>query len=306
MTIDAANPIETVTIPASVFAMGDASGDGRRPDGEDPVHEVAVGAFTIDATAVTNDAFAHFVDATGHRTEAEERGSSPVFHLAVAADAGDVSIAAPGAPWWRDVRGADWRRPGGPRSDLDGLGHHPVVHVSWDDASAYAAWAGRRLPTEAEWELAARGGLIGARYPWGDDLLGDDGSWRCNIWQGSFPDVNTGDDGWLTTAPVRTYEPNGYGLWQMVGNVWEWCADHFGAGWYARSPRNDPTGPADGPGRVIRGGSYLCHESYCHRYRCAARSMSSAHSPSANLGFRTAGPARTSTPGADPDPPGAP
>jgi formylglycine-generating enzyme required for sulfatase activity len=163
--------------------------------------------------------------------------------------------------------------------------NHPVVHVSWRDATAYAAWAGKRLPTEAEWEYAARGGLEGARFPWGDDL---GRRWNLNIWQGRFPDVNTGEDGFLTTAPVRSFRPNGHGLWQTVGNVWEWCADWFAADWYARSPSSDPRGPEEGTARVMRGGSYLCHSSYCYRYRVAARSANTPDSSSGNLGFRCA------------------
>ncbi|GAA1115934.1 formylglycine-generating enzyme family protein [Kribbella jejuensis] len=267
--------------------MGNGLGDGNVGDGETPVHEVEVAGFRIDATSVTNADFARFVESTGYRTEAETFGYSAVFHLALAAESDEVMGPASGTPWWAGVRGADWRHPGGSRSDLDGLDDHPVVHVSWNDATAYCKWAGRRLPTEAEWEYAARGGLDGKRYPWGDELIGPDGQWRCNIWQGEFPRTNTEEDGYLTTAPVRTFEPNGYGLWQMVGNIWEWCGDWFGPRYYKFSPAANPTGPSLGAARVMRGGSYLCHDSYCNRYRNAARSSNTPESSMGNAGFRT-------------------
>ncbi|HTJ37627.1 MAG TPA: formylglycine-generating enzyme family protein [Dactylosporangium sp.] len=278
---------EQVLVPAQTFAMGDAHGDGARPDGEGPVHDVRLEAFTIDATAVTVRDFARFVNETGYRTEAETFGYSAVFHLFLAADDEDVLGRSPQTPWWLGVRGADWAHPSGPLSTVDGAEDHPVVHVSWNDAAAYCAWAGRRLPTEAEWECAARGGLPGARYPWGDDL--PDGEWPCNIWQGDFPARNTAADGFAATAPVRSYRPNAYGLWQPVGNVWEWCADWFDPGYYARSPLDDPRGPGAGHARVLRGGSYLCHDSYCNRYRNSARSSNTPDSSMGNSGFRTVG-----------------
>ncbi|WP_350278044.1 formylglycine-generating enzyme family protein [Kribbella sp. HUAS MG21] len=281
--------IEQVVLRGGMFAMGNDNGDENAGDGETPVHEVEVAPYSIDATSVTNADFARFADATGYRTEAEIFGYSAVFHLALAAEPDEVMGPASGTPWWAGVRGADWRHPGGSRSDLDGLDDHPVVHVSWNDAVAYCRWAGRRLPTEAEWEYAARGGLEGKRYPWGDELLGDDGEWRCNIWQGEFPRANTEEDGFLTTAPVRTFERNGYGLWQMVGNVWEWCEDWFGPRYYKFSPAQNPPGPSLGAARVIRGGSYLCHDSYCNRYRNAARSSNTPESSMGNAGFRTVG-----------------
>ncbi|WP_239082500.1 formylglycine-generating enzyme family protein [Actinoplanes teichomyceticus] len=279
-----------MTVPAQVFRMGDAHGDGRPADGERPVHPVRVHAFTIDATPVTVADFRAFVTATGYRTEAESYGWSAVFHLAVT-DPGRVVGRMAGAPWWLGVEGADWAHPDGPSSTAGD--DHPVVHVSWHDARAYAAWAGRRLPSEAEWECAARGGRAGLRYPWGDTLPE---RWACNIWQGDFPARNTAEDGWVTTAPVRAYPPNDYGLYQPVGNVWEWCADWFSPGYYARSPVDDPRGPASGSSRVIRGGSYLCHDSYCNRYRNAARSSNTPDSSTGNTGFRTvaaSGPANT-------------
>ncbi|GIH98567.1 formylglycine-generating enzyme family protein [Planobispora takensis] len=277
---------DDVALPGGVFAMGDAFGEGYPADGETPVHAVRLEPFRVDVTAVTVRRFAAFVAATGYRTEAEVYGSSAVFHQALAAERADVLGAVAAAPWWLRVRGADWSHPYGPLSDVAGLQDHPVVHVSWSDALAYCAWAGRRLPTEAEWEYAARGGLAGRRFAWGDETT-PDGRWMCNIWQGRFPRVNTGEDGWLATAPVRSYPPNGFGLYEVAGNVWEWCADWFSPSYYARSPERAPQGPESGEHRVMRGGSYLCHRSYCHRYRVAARSSNTPESSSGNCGFRT-------------------
>lgn len=283
--------VEQRSVPAGTFRMGDSFGDGNPFDGERPVRPVTLNGFEIDATSVTNADFAAFVDDTDYRSEAEAFGFSAVFHLVVAADEGDLLGRAPSAPWWLGVRGADWRHPEGPRSDLGGRDDHPVVHVSWNDAQAYCAWAGRRLPTEAEWERASRGGMERARFPWGDELLGPDGAWRANIWQGTFPTENTRDDGWITTAPVRSFEPNGFGLWQTVGNVWEWCADVFDVHAYEARAGSVPPADlsklgADAP-RVLRGGSYLCHDSYCNRYRNSARSSNTPDSSMANAGFRT-------------------
>ncbi|WP_433377354.1 formylglycine-generating enzyme family protein [Actinoplanes sp. CA-142083] len=278
--------VEQRSVPAQTFRMGDHHGDDRHGDGETPVHEVTLGAFRIDATTVTNEDFAAFVADSGYVTEAERYGFSAVFHSAVAADRADIMGPAGGAPWWYGVRGADWAHPGGRRSSLEGLADHPVVHVTWHDAAAYCAWTGRRLPTEAEWECAARGGADGERYPWGDGLSSD---WLCNIWQGAFPRHNSGADGWVTTAPVRSYRPNAYGLWQPVGNVWEWCADWWDRDYYSVSPAIGPAGPATGEQRVMRGGSYLCHESYCNRYRNSARSANTPDSSTGNTGFRTVG-----------------
>jgi len=285
-------PTGQVPVPAGSFAMGDAFGEGYPADGELPVHSVTLGAFHIDVTAVTNAAFAAFVADTGYVTEAEQLGLSAVFHLLARAERSDILGAATGTPWWLVVRGADWRHPYGPASVAPP--NHPVVQVTWHDALAYAAWAGKRLPTEAEWEYAARGGLAGARYPWGDELR-PRSRWRCNIWQGTFPTHNTAEDGFLGTAPVKQYAPNGYGLFNVAGNVWEWCADWSAADTYARragTPVVDPSGPAepDASGRrVMRGGSFLCHDSYCNRYRVAARSGNTPDSAACNIGFRCAG-----------------
>lgn len=276
-----------IRLAGGEFAMGDAFGEGYPADGETPVHPVGLVPFHIDETAVTNAQFATFVKATGYVTDAEQYGSSAVFHIVVAATSADVLGSAAGTPWWINVRGAHWRRPEGARSDIADRQNHPVVHISWNDAAAYAGWAGKRLPTEAEWEYAARGGLAGRRYAWGDELT-PGGRWRCNIWQGDFPHHNTAEDGYLTTAPVKAYRPNGYGLWNTAGNVWEWCSDWFSPSYYAESPPTDPQGPHTGTTRVMRGGSYLCHNSYCNRYRVAARSSNTPDSSSGNLGFRCA------------------
>jgi formylglycine-generating enzyme len=284
--------VEQVTLPGGVFAMGDAHGDGFHGDGETPVHLVELSPFTIDATSVTNADFARFTRASGYVTEAESFGYSAVFHLVVAADPDDLLGRPPGAPWWVGVRGADWQHPEGRHSGIGERWDHPVVHVSWNDARAYCAWAGRSLPTEAQWEYASRGGLPGARYPWGDELLGADGAWQANIWQGTFPEKSTKDDGFITTAPVRSYQPNGYGLWQTVGNVWEWCEDTFSPAAYSQrantgTTNRDPCEDGSRLLRVMRGGSYLCHESYCNRYRNAARSSNTPDSSTGNTGFRT-------------------
>jgi formylglycine-generating enzyme required for sulfatase activity len=262
-----------VLIPGGTFLMGTDDADGYPEDREGPVREAKLDPFWIDRCAVTNDEFAAFVDATGHRTTAESYGWSFVFYALLTPESASSAFGeVPAAPWWRAVRGADWRHPQGPGSDLTGRGDHPVVHVSWHDAMAYCAWAQATLPSEAQWERAARGGLEQKRYPWGDELL-PDRRWRCNIWQGEFPLRNTSEDGYLGTAPVRSYEPNGFGLFQMVGNVWEWCTD----AWSAEA-------------KAMRGGSYLCHESYCYRYRVAARTSNTPESSAGNVGFRCARP----------------
>jgi sulfatase modifying factor 1 len=280
--------VPQASIPGQFFAMGDANGAGNAGDGEWPVHEVWVDAFQLDATTVTNADFSRFVAATGYHTEAEIFGYSAVFHLALRAELHDILGQPPEVPWWLGVRGADWEHPAGPLSTLNELMSHPVVQVTWNDAQAYCAWAARRLPTEAEWECASRGGLASQRYPWGDDWDGDGGPrHRANTWQGIFPTVNTEADGWLTTAPAQHFEPNAYGVWQSVGNVWEWCSDWWSAKYYEHSPERNPAGPNTGLQRSMRGGSYLCHDSYCNRYRNSARASNTADSSAANVGFRT-------------------
>ncbi|MFP5332494.1 MAG: formylglycine-generating enzyme family protein [Acidimicrobiia bacterium] len=276
-------------IAAGCFDMGSDDADAVFGDGEGPVRTVELSTFAIAPTTVTNRQFAEFVGDAGHVTDAERFGWSFVFEGFVAPDA-EVIGSVSTAPWWAAVRGAYWRAPEGPGSGVDDRLAHPVVHVSWNDAVAYCNWAGTRLPTEAEWEKAARGGLEGVRFPWGDELMVD-GEHQCNIWQGRFPIENTGEDGYPGTAPADAFHPNGLGLFNMSGNVWEWCADWWSADWHraARSEtRVDPQGPPTGTAKVMRGGSYLCHDSYCNRYRVSARTSSTADSSTSHTGFRPA------------------
>ncbi|MDF6022612.1 formylglycine-generating enzyme family protein [Streptomyces sp. JH34] len=273
-----------VLLPGGSFLMGTEDPEGFPADGEGPVREVRVPAFRIDAHAVSNRRFAEFVSATGHVTEAERFGWSYVFAGFLPAALRRGAGRPEGTPWWCGVEGARWDTPEGPGSGIEDRGDHPVVHVSWNDARAYSRWAGARLPTEAEWEYAARGGLEQARYPWGDDLT-PGGEHRCNIWQGHFPTKNTAEDGYAGTAPVDAYQPNGFGLYNMAGNVWEWCQDWWGTT-HPAGRRSDPRGPGAGDAKVMRGGSYLCHRSYCNRYRVAARTRNTSDSTTGNLGFR--------------------
>ena len=278
-------------LPGGMFLMGSNDADARSEDGEGPVREVTVSAFDMDRIAVTNAQFEAFVAATGYRTEAETFGWAYVFKGLLSkprqrrlTTAHEVAAA----PWWLAVPGACWRKPEGPGSSLKGRLHHPVVQVSWHDAVAFAEWAGKRLPTEAEWEYAARGGLVGKRLPWGDELT-QRGRHRCNIWQGRFPDANSLEDGYFGTAPAKCYRPNGFGLYNTVGNVWEWCADWFGPDWHLTHAGGiDPAGPETGTAKVLRGGSYLCHDSYCNRYRVSARYSNAPDSATGNAGFRCA------------------
>jgi formylglycine-generating enzyme len=255
-------------------------------DGEGPVRAVRLDSFWIDAFAVSNRRFARFIEMTGYVTEAELFGWSFVFKGSLPADHRSDGLV-PGAPWWSQVVGANWRAPEGPGTSIVGREDHPVIHVSWNDAQAYCGWAGGRLPTEAEWECAARGGLVQQRYPWGSDPT-PNGEHQCNIWQGRFPDENTAEDGYRGTAPVDAYRPNDYGLYNMSGNAWEWCADWFHLTFHGHSSLDNPKGPDTGATRIIRGGSYLCHLSYCFRYRVSARSSAPPDNGTGHLGFRLA------------------
>ena len=298
-------PDGMVWIPGGTFWMGT-----ERPEMGDarPVHLVSVDGFWMDKTEVTNVDFARFVKATGYLTIAE-RTPNPKDFPGVPPDTlvpGSALFAPPHDPvplhdhrlWWRYEPGASWRHPEGPRSRLTGRGRHPVVHVAWADAVAYAAWAGKRLPTEAEWEFAARGGKDRTPYAWGD-ALNPGGRWRANVWQGRFPILDTGGDGYRSTAPVTSFPAEGYGLFDMSGNVWEWCADWYRPDYYQTlaalgEVSKNPQGPADSfdpaePGirkRVNRGGSWLCSDHYCSRYVLGSRGKGEPDSASSNLGFR--------------------
>ena len=263
---------EMVYIRGGSFRMG--TDDGFAFEG--PAHAVAVEPFWIDKHEVTVRQFAEFVRSSNYVTEAERFGWSVTFDV--------------GAGEWKPVEGADWRHPEGPGSTT--VESEPVTQISYNDATAYAKWAGKRLPTEAEWEYAARGGLEGEKYAWSNELR-PNGRYLANWWQGVFPQANTAEDGYAGRAPVGRFAPNGYGLYDMAGNVWEWCSDWFDEGYYRASPRSNPAGPPRGAERVIRGGSWMCSENYCQGYRVAARSHSSAESAMNNLGFRCVRSARS-------------
>jgi formylglycine-generating enzyme required for sulfatase activity len=295
-----ATPEGMVWIPGGEFLMGEP--DPIFPDAK-PVHKVYVDGFWMDRTEVTNAQFARFVEATGYVTVAERPPDPKEFptvppeklvpgSIVFSPPHKEVSLDQP-LSWWRYVPGADWRHPEGPDSNLEGREHHPVVQVGWYDAQAYSKWAGKRLATEAEWEYAARGGLKQKRYCWGDELL-PGGKWQANIWQGDFPRKNTKEDGFEKTAPVGSFPANGYGLFDMSGNVWEWCADWYRPDYYAGSPARNPQGPDSSfdpnepnlPKRVQRGGSFLCSDSYCVRYHPGARGKGEPGSAASHIGFR--------------------
>lgn len=301
-----------VYIPGGVFEMG---GDNEQasPD-EYPKHKVALSPFYIDATEVTNAQFKKFVEATGYVTTAEKKPDwdelkktvppgtpKPADSVLVAASLvfrqsnGPVNLNDY-SQWWSWVPGACWKHPEGPHSNIEGKDNYPVVQVSWEDALAYCQWAGKRLPTEAEWEFAARGGLINNIYPWGNEPV-NTGKPKCNSWEGKFPYLNEGKDGYLKAAPVKSYAPNGYGIYDMAGNVWEWCSDWYDYNYYkslegkqALNPKGpvksyDPQDPYTSK-KCLRGGSFICNDGYCSGYRVARRMKSSPDTGLEHTGFR--------------------
>ncbi len=270
-----------VRIDGGTFLMGTEDNEGIQSDCEGPIIEQKVKPFLMDSHAVTNEEFTQFIKETGYRTEAEKFGWSFVFYQFISPEIKVEVQQVAATPWWFAVEQAYWFQPEGPQSMIEGKMDHPVVHVSWNDAQAFAHWAGKRLPTEKEWEFAARGGLEQKKYPWGDELT-PNGEHYCNIWQGKFPNSNTKEDGYIGTAPAISYPENGFGLYNMAGNVWEWCVDSFTG---IVSPDLQEM---DGHHihRAMRGGSYLCHASYCNRYRVAARTSNTMDSSAGNIGFR--------------------
>ncbi|MXP62124.1 formylglycine-generating enzyme family protein [Roseomonas sp. M0104] len=277
-------PAPILALPGGTVTVGTAD-PVLREDGEGPARRVTLRPFRMDAHAVTNRRFAAFAAATGYRTDAERFGWSFVFQLLLPPGHGGGRVE--GAPWWVRVEGACWAQPEGPGSSVAARMEHPVVHVSWNDAAAFAAWAGGRLPGEAEWEHAAKGGDDAARFPWGMQEPGEQDA-LCNIWQGDFPRHNTLADGFLGTAPVDSFAPNGFGLFNACGNVWEWCADPFRVRSLAGAAKQRNRMALQEGERVMKGGSYLCHQSYCYRYRIAARSGRSPDTSAGHTGFRIA------------------
>jgi formylglycine-generating enzyme required for sulfatase activity len=276
---------ETVLIPGGRAEIGT-----QHPiivtDGEGPRRFVRVKPFRLGVTAVTNAQFSAFIAETGYVTEAERFGWSYVFYQHV--DGVAYTEGVVGAEWWRRIDGASWHTPFGPGSSLDELADYPVVHVSWNDANQFAAWAGGRLPTEAEWEHAARGGLANTIYPWGDQHPDDQGFMPCNIWQGEFPRRNTAADGYAGLAPARSFAPNGYGLYNMSGNSWEWTSENFRVRSLKASARAADERARESGFKLLKGGSHLCHASYCHRYRIAARTGNTPDSTTGHIGLRLA------------------
>ena len=273
---------DSVEIPGGTAFLGTDT-PGLPTDGEAPFRKKQIKPFRISPTAVTNRDFATFVEESGYQTEAERFGWSFVFWSDVPSSIAKTEGVA-GVEWWRQVFGATWKEINGPGTEKAWHPDHPVVQVSWNDAAAYCAWAGGRLPSEAEWEHAARGGQGDVPFPWGETEPDDQTQFPCNIWQGSFPRQNTAADGWARTAPVTSFAPNGYGLYNMVGNVWEWTSDIYRVKSLKREVKARLK--AMRGYRVMKGGSFLCHKSYCYRYRIAARTGNSPDSTTPHTGFR--------------------
>ncbi len=331
-SLQAQPPSGMVLIKGATYTRGTPE-DSKLPHNpeERPVHQVSVDSFYLDLHEVTNAQFQEFITATGYQTQAERGWSSKDFPksppeallpgaLVFSGPPQAVQLRGEGAEWqwWRFEQGASWKKPTGKNSDLKGKENHPVVCVTWEDAQAYAKWADKRLPTEAEWELAARGGLDQLHYPWGNEAQ-PDGKWLANVFTGDFPHNDSGKDGFIGTAPVKSYPPNSFGLYDMAGNVWEHCADYYRPDSYTiftKNPHPNPSGPSDGVSqpqvhwylqkqqwpspivfgkqhplsllRVTKGGSFLCHASYCLRYRPGARHYSESLAPANHIGFRCA------------------
>ena len=310
------SPPGMVWIPSGTFRMGTDDTNYRFEDAH-PIHEVYVSGFWMDETEVTNEQFAAFVTATNYATVAEQKPSKEILLATMPKGAplppdealvpGSLVFSPPAdevgfdneTNWTAWVPGACWKHPEGPGSDIKDRMNHPVVQVCFVDAEAYCKWAGKRLPTEAEWERAARGGLEGKTFAWGDEPVQENGKWRCNIWQGRFGANVKPQDGFVRTAPVRTFAPNGFGLYDVAGNVWEWCADWYTPGYYKVSPRENPKGPEGSydpsrpaeshvPKRVQRGGSFLCSDGFCARYKPYGRGKGEVYTGNSHVGFRCA------------------
>jgi len=274
-----------VSIPKGKFLMGSNDIERFKEDKEEPVQSIEVPSFMIEKYSVTNDDFSHFVEDTGYKTDAEKYNWSFVFHLNLSQTLKNKSKKVKNVEWWYAVEKACWFKPEGPGSNIKHRGNHPVVHISWNDAIAYCQWSGKRLPSEVEWEYAARGGLVQKKYPWGDEL-NPGGEYVCNIWQGKFPYINTKEDGYLNTAPVDSFPPNNFGIYNLSGNVWEWCLNNFNDKFdNSKKVKYSAYTPSF---KTIRGGSFLCHSSYCNRYRVSARTANTIDTSSANMGFRCA------------------
>ena len=283
-----------IKVDGGLFVMGYEGNDSFKGDGEGPIRQVKVDSFYLDQTTVTNEAFSNFVENTNYITDSEKFGWAYVFIGQLKKSTVrklNQSRKVQGVEWWVGIDGANWRKPEGPGSNIKNRMHHPVVSVSWHDALAYAQWANKRLPTEAEWEYATRWNNKHAKkFPWGDELV-PGGKHRCNVWQGNFPHENKAEDGYLWTAPAKSFQRYDNQFYNLIGNVWEWCNDWFCNQWHiedSEQTRINPQGPGSGHRKVIKGGSFLCHESYCNRYRIGARTSNTPDSATTNLGFRCA------------------